>query len=375
MILDNLCILPWIHIEADAQGRAKPCCLYDGELGDFSNTNLSSIWNGDKLKDLRQEFLNDLRPKGCRQCWVTEDANGTSKRLRDNYRFRHNRRRLDTPIDSVMPPTYYDLKLGTVCNLKCRTCSTASSFKWEEDEVSLYGESLNPNVKSYWISDEAPIWQELSDNLEYTEFFDFSGGEPFLIKRHVQLLKECVEKNAAKNIEIHYNTNGTVMPSKELIELWKEFKNVELMLSMDSTHKRFEYLRHPAKWDIAEHNFDFFRSLNVDVSICYTVSLFTLYYIPDFIEWAKQKQLDHYQYFFNLMAEPAYLSINNIPPQAYKAFDDKLKGCEPAAQFLDIMHSTYNNEQERFEWVTNSIDKFRGEDWTKTFPEIYEFIR
>ena len=41
MILDNLSILPWIHIEADAQGRAKPCCLYDGELGDFSNTNFT----------------------------------------------------------------------------------------------------------------------------------------------------------------------------------------------------------------------------------------------------------------------------------------------------------------------------------------------
>ena len=157
MILKNLCILPWIHIEADAMGRAKPCCLYENNLGDFSEENLLNVWNAEKMQALRREFLQDARPIGCRQCWVTEDANGESKRLRDNYRFRHNRRRLDLPIDAVPPPTYYDLKLGTVCNLKCRICSTASSFNWEEDETMLYGESLNPNVKSYWISDDAPI--------------------------------------------------------------------------------------------------------------------------------------------------------------------------------------------------------------------------
>ena len=376
MILKNLCILPWIHIEADAMGRAKPCCLYEGNLGDFSEENLSDVWNADKIQTLRREFLQDARPIGCRQCWVTEDANGESKRLRDNYRFRHNRRRLDLPVDAVQPPTYYDLKLGTVCNLKCRICSTASSFRWEEDEVALYGESLTPNTKSYWISDEAPIWAELHDNLEYAEFFDFSGGEPFLIKRHVQLLKACVEKNVAKNIEIHYNTNGTIMPSKELLELWKEFKDVEVMISMDSTHERFEYLSHPAKWNVVENNFDFFNSLYyLNTSICYTVSFFTLLYIPEFISWCKGKNLYDYQYFFNLMVEPNYLSINNIPPHLYETFENKLKDCSPASHFVDIMKSSYVGEQKQFDWVTNNVDKLRNESWAKIFPEIYELIR
>jgi MoaA/NifB/PqqE/SkfB family radical SAM enzyme len=376
MILDNLCILPWIHIEADAKGRAKPCCLYEGDLGNFAEENLSDIWNGEKITSLREDFLQDNRPIGCRQCWTTEDVNGESKRLRDNFRFRHHQQRFDLPIDKILPPTYYDLKLGTVCNLKCRTCSTASSFKWEEDEVMLYGESLNPNVKSYWISDEAPIWKELSENLEYTESFDFSGGEPFLIKRHVELLKECVDKNVAKNITIHYNTNGSIMPSKELQELWQEFKDIDVMVSMDCIGDRFEYMRHPAKWNVVEHNFDFFNfQYYITASICYTISIFSLYYMPEFIQWAKDKELDDNQYFFNLMAAPTYLSIKNIPPASYKTFEQQLAGYDDAKQFLDIMKSEYMDERERFNWVTDSVDKFRSENWATTFPEIYKLIR
>ncbi|NDB29801.1 twitch domain-containing radical SAM protein, partial [archaeon] len=277
MILKNLCILPWIHIEADPLGRAKPCCLYEGDLGSLTNSSIKDVWNGNKLQQLRKDFLEDKRPIGCRQCWVTDDANAESKRVRDNKRFgKRHQSRFDSQIDNVLPPVYYDLKLGTVCNLKCRTCSTASSFKWEEDEIKLYGESLNPNSKSYWISDNAPIWTELTDSLPYIEFFDFSGGEPFLIKRHTELLKECVKKDYAKNISIHYNTNGSVMPDTHLIELWKEFKDVNIMVSMDSTESRFEYMRHPAKWKIVEKTFDYFNSLlYVSTDICYTVSLFT----------------------------------------------------------------------------------------------------
>ncbi|NDB79887.1 twitch domain-containing radical SAM protein, partial [archaeon] len=268
--MKNLCILPWIHIEADPLGRAKPCCLYEGDLGSLTNSSIKDVWNGNKLQQLRKDFLEDKRPIGCRQCWVTDDANAESKRVRDNKRFgKRHQSRFDSQIDNVLPPVYYDLKLGTVCNLKCRTCSTASSFKWEEDEIKLYGESLNPNSKSYWISDNAPIWTELTDSLPYIEFFDFSGGEPFLIKRHTELLKECVKKDYAKNISIHYNTNGSVMPDTHLIELWKEFKDVNIMVSMDSTESRFEYMRHPAKWKIVEKTFDYFNSLlYVSTDIC-----------------------------------------------------------------------------------------------------------
>ena len=30
--MKHLCILPWIHLEATADGYTKPCCLYNSEI-------------------------------------------------------------------------------------------------------------------------------------------------------------------------------------------------------------------------------------------------------------------------------------------------------------------------------------------------------
>ena len=40
-------------------------------------------------------------------------------------------------------PKYLDLKFGTLCNLKCRTCGSINSSKWQTDEKKLYGRILN----------------------------------------------------------------------------------------------------------------------------------------------------------------------------------------------------------------------------------------
>jgi MoaA/NifB/PqqE/SkfB family radical SAM enzyme len=81
-------------------------------------------------------------------------------------------------------------------------------------------------------------------------YFEFTGGEPFLIEEHFELLRFAVESGFAKNIEIHYNTNATVFP-EEAIEIWKHFKTVEIAFSIDNVGKRFEYERYGADWEEA----------------------------------------------------------------------------------------------------------------------------
>ena len=81
------------------------------------------------------------------------------------------------------------------------------------------------------------------------EHMDFTGGEPFMIEQHFDLLRHAVESGYAKNISIHYNTNGTIRPPKEIFDLWKEFKHCEVMFSIDGIFKKFEYIRSGAVWD------------------------------------------------------------------------------------------------------------------------------
>ena len=64
----------------------------------------------------------------------------------------------------------------------------------------------------------------------------------------MKILMYCVEKGYAKNIDIHYNTNGTQLPPQDIFDLWAYFKHVEIAFSIDDIGEPFEYQRHPANW-------------------------------------------------------------------------------------------------------------------------------
>lgn len=366
----SICLLPWIHIEADATGRAKPCCLYDPNsiAGDFSKQSLNEIWHGEFMNNLRNEFLEGKKPKGCEQCWATEAAGNRSKRQTDYERFKHLEYKINAPLE---PPVYYDLKLGTVCNIKCRICSTFSSFKWAEDEKLIYGEVLNPNLRSYWIEDNSPLWKDLESIIPHVEYFDFTGGEPFLIKRHVELLRKCVETGHAKNISIHYNTNGTITPTDEMFEIWRHFKWVEVMFSLDGTEKQFEYQRHPAKWNEVQDNFSLVKSKDyLHTSVCHTVNIFNVLYLDNFIEWFSAQNLSEDRLYLNLLHGPEHYNIKALPANA----KDEIAKYISKDHIVEFMMSEQFDCIDKFVKYTHILDESRNENFEETFPELARII-
>ena len=65
-----------------------------------------------------------------------------------------------------------------------------------------------------------------------------------MIERHFDILEKCVEFGIAKDITLAYNTNGSIFP-QDKIELWEQFKKVEIFVSIDDISERFEYIRFP----------------------------------------------------------------------------------------------------------------------------------
>jgi len=76
------------------------------------------------------------------------------------------------------------------------------------------------------------FWDDIQQHLGTIKQFDFYGGEPFLSKKMWQLLKIAADSGVSKNIALHYNTNGTVWPTRD-IESWKDFKSINLSFSID----------------------------------------------------------------------------------------------------------------------------------------------
>jgi MoaA/NifB/PqqE/SkfB family radical SAM enzyme len=333
------------------------------------------------MNNLREQFLKGEKPSGCASCWESEAVGKTSKRLVSLQKFSNHVDKFDQDIQL---PIYLDLKLGTVCNLKCRSCSSHSSFKWANDEKKLYGYTLNKTLKSYWIDDDSDFWVDIEEILPHIEHFDFTGGEPFLIKKHFDILKKCVDQGYAKNITVHYNTNGTVDTTEKMFKIWKEFKNVEIMFSADGIEDKFEYLRNPGKWNnfvkIFESTLD---QPNIYVNICYSVSIFNVLYMYEFINWFNTYNLPEDRLYFNLIWQPEYLSIKNL------SFDtkEKIKTFLNNNQFenknlnnrvnevIDFMFTDGKNLETNFVEITKRIDKIRNENFTKTFKELSDILK
>lgn len=370
--MDNICLLPWIHIEARPSGDASPCCMYQETVGNFSNQSLDEIWNSQPMKDLRTEFLKGNKPQGCANCWNTEASGNKSKRQVDNERFSHHRSKIN---EDIQPPVYLDLKLGTVCNIKCRTCSTQSSFKWASDEIKIYGKTFNKNLQSFWIDDQSPFWDDLEKIIPYVEYFDFTGGEPLLIKRHIDILERCVELGYAKNISIHYNTNGTILPTERMFNVWKEFKWVEIMFSIDGTNERFDYIRHPAKWVEVEHNFNVVKSQEfLYVSVCHTVSVLNILYLTEFLKWFRTTGLSENQLYLNLLHSPDYYCIKNLSKDQKAEIIDKISSDEKCQQIIEFMNLEGVDLSKTFLEITEKIDKIRNENFGSVFPELAKIL-
>jgi len=379
-ISNSFCILPWISVESTASGWVKPCCMYNNNIVDTNNqpfnlskNTLSDVWNSKDYNKLREQFLQGAKPTGCQKCWTEEASGKTSKRIRDNARFKHH-----FTEDIIKNPKmkYLDLKLGNVCNLKCRICGTHSSSKWIAEQQHYDKEDNNheKHTRHNWPETNKQFWEELEILLPTLEYIDFTGGEPFLIKEQFELLKFCVDKGYAKNIGVHYNTNGTQLPTEALENIWPHFKSIDIQFSIDGIEKHFEYQRHPAKWKNALSVINQFKnkqSKKFTVGICHTINVFNVLYIPEFLTWAEEFGVNVY---LNNLHQPMHYNIKCLPNDAKKSisnklFDHKNKNVKTFIDYMNQDDFGYSDWMNFVKW-TMRVDKFRSEAFDITFPEL-----
>jgi len=329
---DTFCVLPFVSIEADPMGKCKVCCLSYDTIPDIDlKTNtLTEAFNSSYMTNLRQNFLNGEKPEGCNRCWNEEASGRTSKRMHSKMRLRKiigNSKFISSDDGKLM---FIDLKLGNICNLKCRICGSFSSSKWAQEEIDIYSENQTARdnlVNGRWPRESKKFWEDLTSLLENTKYFEFTGGEPFLIDEHFDLLAIAVELGYASDIEIHYNTNTTTFPKRGL-ELWPHFKLVEIALSIDDIGPRFEYQRYGASWNKAVENLEKFRELrrthkNIKLQLCLTANIQNFYYIDEMCRWIPKQKFDYV--YFNVLHDVWYFSISRLNQTAKQLIYQKHK--------------------------------------------------
>ena len=329
----SFCILPFIHLATHPIGTVTPCCITDmendastakrGEDNLFLDKDkLEDISNSVNFKEIRRKMLKNEFPSECKTCYYYEKNKIFSKRMESNHKFSHlieevKKHVIEDGTLTELNYKYIELRLGTVCNLKCVTCNPFSSNRWNED-VSVFKDT--PFEKSYFKCDIRTEWfrsqtfyDELLTKCEGLEEVWINGGEPTLIKEHAYFLEKLIEMDKAKEVNLHYSINMTSIPDR-FIEIWKQFKHVRLHLSIDDLFERNDYVRYGSKWDNIHSNFlkiieykDIFR-----LEVCQTLSALNVSNIDNF-----KKFYDDYGMIIahNYVHHPTFLHVSTIPSE------------------------------------------------------------
>jgi len=391
---EKFCVLPWVSLEASPIGTVRPCCLADDEIVDNTgnkfkliDSNFLEIRNSKHMQTLRREFLHGEQPATCRRCWAEEDAGRTSKRMHTLNRLKHMGISPEWTEDAK-PLMFLDLKLGNICNLKCRICGSWSSSQFATEELkyvddkkqSFHYQMLRDGA---WPRANSQFWTELNQSLSDIRYLEFTGGEPFLIQEHFDLLQTLVDQGVAHQIEIHYNTNGTQYPA-DAESIWRHFRHVEIAFSIDDVGPRFEYQRTNAVWTEVCTNLELFKQMrarnsNITLQVCCTINIFNVLYLADVADWIAQQHFDYV--YWNMLHDAPWLSIAHLPDSAKKQIAEHLNTQQfPAeyqaeiqkiVEFMNLGSST--NGKELIKNI-RQLDSRRNESLNTVAPELANII-
>ena len=357
---ENFCYLAMQGCSTHSHGRSRPCCfsristhsyMPDVDIGsipewrndnNWNSSNITEFVNDTAIKEIRKGLLNNETPKGCEGCFQLEERGIRSFRQTWNEIYEDQ---IDTSLQHVnndghLNPaaiTYLDISLGNVCNLKCRSCNPWASHRWIEEgptvphtdwDKTAYAVGKMSSVNPWFVKAfKEGFFDEVLPNIKVINFI---GGEPLVVEEHYAWLEHIVEQGWSKNIELHYNTNGTTIPNR-LLDIWDNFRGVVLSLSIDAIGDLAYYVRFPSKWRVIQKNVEKLKQFSrtrpgVIVHTHVTLSLLNLHDLPNILDWCKQNfdtwhyetDWDHYGYqnclpHFNFVEHPRHLSIRNLP--------------------------------------------------------------
>jgi MoaA/NifB/PqqE/SkfB family radical SAM enzyme len=394
---EKFCVLPWISLETSPIGTVRPCCLAEEEIVDdagnkfdLNTASFANIQNSGYMQGLRQDFLDQKQPQTCKKCWREERSGRTSKRMHTLERLKHMLPDQTWTADAK-PLMFLDLKLGNICNLKCRICGSWSSSTFAAEELDqLAGNEQKKASYHYqmlrqgaWPRENPQFWSEIDQVVDQIRYIEFTGGEPFMIQEHFDMLQGLVDCGIAGQIEIHYNTNGTQWPEQGEA-IWKHFKTVEIAFSIDDVGTRFEYQRSNAVWSEVETNLALFKQLrarnaNIQLQVCTTVNVFNVYYIEDVAKWIDQQGFDFV--YWNMMHEAYYFSVGTLPELTKTAVANRLNtSCVSSLtrkefnNIIDFMNRGASMDGFMLRMKVADLDRKRNQDLRTVEPEFAKLI-
>jgi MoaA/NifB/PqqE/SkfB family radical SAM enzyme len=393
-----------------------------GEVYEIWNDKVEEVWNGPEIREIRRRMLAGEKVEFCSKCYEEEAAGSRSLRIDhteqwfsemgDGLRQRIDESREDGRVKKL--PVWMELKLGNVCNLRCRMCcpSDSNQIQAEYQEIGdadPYFEGLWGHQRTLlWHHKPIPLaemppwyssrflWDQIDALLPDMLKVNMVGGEPTMIEEIYGFLEKAVASGDAKHLELQFNTNLTSLRPR-FLELLPHFRMVRFTASVDGYGKLQEYIRHPARWESIDRNY---RTVAKSVApntllvVSPTIQIYNVLQITDIFRWVESvhEWTTHPPITPAMLDHPNYLNVRILPPEIRALAADRLEAYrengalpkriswfhERLGVFVNLLRAEYEPRPELLEAFmrfTEILDKKRGERLADAAPELYSLLQ
>ena len=363
----TMCILPWMHIYTSAGGDVVPCCEAQEAYMNKPGESLRDTWNGERYRELRRALMAGEQHPACHVCWHNE-ANGI-----DSNRQINEQDFWDDYADKIVAfddgtvetaPMWIESKVSNFCNLKCKMCSTESSYKrthdldiirkYSPEDAEFQHETrlLRPLELYEYLQNDPDLWEDV-DRLQ------FSGGEPIINQEHYDLLNS-IPKHRRHRIQLRYASNLTHLKFKDndLIDLWSQFRHVQVKISVDGVGDVYDYIRTGAQFDDVISNIRtlYASPVNVSLGLGFTVQAFNCFQLPEFYDYFESMGIDWFHIGAYMLQTPKYLNIGVYPEPIRNAVIEKLQA---DGRFEHIVKYLQSNDRSKL-WEKKTVPYARA---------------
>lgn len=390
----TFCAIPFVSLVVNTDATIRPCCMIKAQYHQLKKQdgtrytikdNLEDAWNSDEMRKMRLSMINGNNLEGCNVCYLQESSGRTSNREYANaeWFYKLGKDYFDQAVDQAIVDdgkidysiAYLDLRLGNLCNLKCRMCSPFNSSQIAKEHLDL--EQRDPAYKVVWAStfgkfdprfndmqewfDKDILWDQIIEMIPKLKKVYMTGGEPTLINNNLKFMQECINRRR-NDIVLFFNTNCTNV-NKKFINLISQFSKVNINASIDGVGNVNDYIRSPSHWDQISKNVETLASMpNVNLGVTPTVQVYNIFNLVDTLQWVDElnkKYNKHIFVDFLINVHPKHLAVGILP--------DDIRH-RVAEDLINYKNRNFNSRTP--ELTVNSVNgiigllqKERTEDW------------
>ena len=412
------CQLKWTHSTIYlTDGLSASCHRVFGDPIEVRDGELNFHNIPAKLEARRKMLKGEWPGRGCEHCKHIEEAGGKSDRiLHLNLEGTTAPPELDTDLEAVdVTPRQLEIYWGNTCQQSCIYCGShfSSSIMQEEKRFGKF------DVEGVKLSNKYPINPQIEEHTELLfKWFEkhlhklhkifVLGGEPFLQKETFRFI-EFLEKGSYPDLTLVFFSNMNIEHDRfkkwidrlEVLQKSGRLDKIQIFFSCDALGPEGEYVRTGLDLKVALKNFEHvLHNTNIEQGINSALTVTAVPGMPAMVKYINECN----------KIKPIYWSMmkanqHEIGPRQYLypgIFGNKINewGLREAVEMFDTHSHGYPDSvkenyktymqgimkefeqrepsplrQKQFNIYLKELDRRRGTDWTKIYPQIHEEVK